>query len=117
DAITMVPRTDGKRFAVQAQVDPARCVGCSVCAGSCDSEGIAMTWFDTRVQEARLERDIEAGSSQWVALVSAEITTPLPELRRFQLHRIPTASWARPKFLERLFTNGVRGVLVVRDTR
>ena len=58
DAITMVPRTDGKRFPSQAQVDPARCVGCGVCAGSCDSEGIGLTWFDTRTEEARIEAEV-----------------------------------------------------------
>ena len=121
DAITMVARTDGKRFDAQAQVDPARCVGCGVCAGSCDSEGIALTWFDTRIQEGRMERAIEAaqavGNSKWVALVGGEIRGPLPVLPGYTIHRVPTASWVRPKFVERLITRGVRGVLVVRDAR
>ena len=120
DAIAMVPRTDGKRFPSQAQVDPARCVGCGVCAGSCDSEGIGFTWFDTRVQEARMEREIEiaiaAQGTQWVAFVASEIRT-LPSLSNYAVHRVPTASWVRPKFIERLFAAGVRGVLVVRDAR
>src|SRR5690606_30731566 len=33
-AITMVPRTDG-RAELLAEVDPARCVSCGICAGSC----------------------------------------------------------------------------------
>jgi hypothetical protein len=121
DAITMVDRTDGKRFPSQAQVDPARCVGCGVCAGSCDSEGIGLTWFDTRIEEARMERAIEtaaaAGGLTWVALVAAEIRGGLPRLDGYEIHRVPTASWVRPKFLERLFAGSVRGVLVVRDAR
>jgi ferredoxin len=121
DAIAMVARTDGKRFPSQAQVDPARCVGCGVCAGSCDSEGISLPWFDTRTEEARMERAIEAAISssdtKWVAFVADEIRTALPMLSGYAVHRIPTASWLRPKFIERIFAAGVRGVLIVRDAR
>ncbi len=122
DAIRMVPRADPRHFATEAFVDPARCVGCGVCAGSCDSEGIAMTWFDTRLEEARIERETAAATvangSRWVAFVAGEIRSDLaPELAGFQVHPVPTASWVRPKFLERLFTQGMRGALVVRDAR
>lgn len=127
DAITMVARTDGKRFASQAWVDPAKCVGCAVCAGSCDSEGISLPWFDTRVEEARLEREIAAGGGRWVALVGADIDGGMARfaaeawrerLPAYQVLAVPTASWVRPKFVERLAAKfGVRGVLVVRDAR
>jgi ferredoxin len=128
DAITMVPRTDGKRFSSEAVVDPARCVGCGVCAGSCDSEAMTITWFDTRVQEARLEREIVAAIARerpaWVAFVAADLgggvalRDPAPlkhQLSGYSVHVVPTASWVRPRFVERLMAGGVRGVLVVRD--
>ncbi|MDO8545431.1 MAG: cytochrome b N-terminal domain-containing protein [Opitutaceae bacterium] len=128
DAITMVARTDGKNFPSQAQVDPARCVGCGVCAGSCDSEGIALTWFDTRVQEAALEREIvdraAAGSARWVALVAADISGAPGRIERDAWQRllpdcdvqsVPTASWVRPRLVERMLARGAKGVLVVRD--
>lgn len=80
-----------------------------------------MTWFDTRIQEARMERAIEtamvARSARWVAFVAAEVRSPLPMLAGYEVHCVPTASWVRPKFLEHLFVRGVRGVLVVRDGR
>jgi ferredoxin len=122
DAIRMVPRADPRHFATEAFVDPARCVGCGVCAGSCDSEGIAMTWFDTRLQEARMEREIAnavtENRTRWVAFVAGEISrNAMPELPGFQVQTVPTASWVRPKFLERLFAAGVEGALVVRDAR
>jgi hypothetical protein len=92
-----------------------------VCAGSCDSEGIVMTWFDTRIQEARMERELETAiagqGGRWVAIVAGEIRAALPVLKGYTVHRVPTASWVRPKFVERLFALGVRGVLVVRDAR
>lgn len=128
DAITMVARTDGKPFPSQAFVDPARCVGCGVCAGSCDSAGISLTWFDTRVQEARLEKGIastlSAGGSSWVALVGSDIdagsANPEPArwhrlLGGYQVCFVPTASWVRPGFVEDLLSAGIKGVLVVRD--
>ncbi len=128
DAISMVARTDGKNFPSQAQVDPARCVGCGVCAGSCDSEGITLTWFDTRVQEAALEREIiEAtanSASPWVAFIAADIGRGFTRFDReawgrllpgFAVHCVPTASWVRPRLVERLLAHGTRGVLIVRD--
>lgn len=128
DAIAMVARTDGKAFPAQAYVDPARCVGCGVCAGSCDSSGIVLTWFDTRVQETRLGREIDEALTRerpaWVALVAADIPNAgcfsgtgewRQRLAGFEVHAVPTASWVRPHFVERLLAGGVRGVLVVRD--
>ncbi|MEJ2127708.1 MAG: hydrogenase iron-sulfur subunit [Woeseiaceae bacterium] len=35
DAISMVPRTDGKPFELEASVHEDRCVSCGICAGSC----------------------------------------------------------------------------------
>jgi quinol-cytochrome oxidoreductase complex cytochrome b subunit/coenzyme F420-reducing hydrogenase delta subunit len=35
NAITMVPRTDGRPFERQAAVDPSLCVSCGICAGAC----------------------------------------------------------------------------------
>jgi ferredoxin/coenzyme F420-reducing hydrogenase delta subunit len=34
-AITMVPRSDGRRYAREAVVSPALCVSCGLCAGAC----------------------------------------------------------------------------------
>lgn len=130
DAITMVARTDGKRFPSQAFVDPAKCVGCGVCAGSCDSEGIALDWFDTRREEARIATEITAArvanESVWVAFVAGDIDSGLAlfaatrwreRLPGYHVHFVPTASWVRPKFIEQLLANGVRGALIVRDAR
>jgi formate hydrogenlyase subunit 6/NADH:ubiquinone oxidoreductase subunit I len=82
DAITMVPRTDAKRFPSKAFVAPAKCVGCGVCAGSCDSEGISLPWLDTRKEEARLATEIAAArharGSSWVAFVSGDIVEMMP---------------------------------------
>jgi ferredoxin/coenzyme F420-reducing hydrogenase delta subunit len=35
NAITMVPRTDGRPSAREAAVDPSLCVSCGICAGAC----------------------------------------------------------------------------------
>ena len=39
EAITMVARTDGRPYLL-AQVDPALCVSCGICAGSCGPMGV-----------------------------------------------------------------------------
>ncbi len=35
NAITMVPRSDGRPFSQEARVNPALCVACGICAGAC----------------------------------------------------------------------------------
>ena len=35
NAITMMPRTDGRAFEREAVVDPSLCVSCGICAGAC----------------------------------------------------------------------------------
>jgi ferredoxin len=54
-AITMVPRSDGKNFASQAQVDPKLCVGCGICAGSCDTYGVGLPWLPAHDERERIE--------------------------------------------------------------
>ncbi len=122
EAISMVPRTDGKRFDSQAWVDPARCTGCGVCGGSCDTSSISLTWFDTRVEESRIERAVAdglaSGREPAVALVAAEVPGEgAALLTGFQVFRVPTASWVRSSLVERLGELGVKAVLIVRDAR
>jgi len=128
DAVHMVDRSDGKRFATQAFVDPDKCVGCGVCVGSCDSEAMSLGWFDTRREEARIQaettRDLRV--RPWVAFVAGDIDSGFglyrlalwrERLADYQVHVVPTASWVRPKFVERLLAMGVKGVLIVRDAK
>ncbi len=130
DAVQMVPRTDGKRFAHQAWVDPSRCVGCSVCVGSCDSEAMHLPWFDAVAVEPRIQDSATAalgpGKPVRVALVAADALGGMgffalaawrERLPGYQVHAVPTASWVRPKFVERLLAAGVARVLIVRDAR
>ncbi len=42
EAIVMVPRLDGTRYKQVAVVNPAKCVGCGICVGACDSAGILL---------------------------------------------------------------------------
>jgi ferredoxin len=130
DAIRMVPRTDGKRLPYQAWIDPTRCVGCAVCVGSCDSEAMILPWFSVLEAEPRIESSAAAalarGDCARVALVGLDCVgggdqfDPVvwsERLPGYLVHGVPTASWVRPKFAERLLASGVERVLIVRDAR
>jgi len=54
DAIAMVPRTDG-RDTLLAFVDPALCVSCGICAGSCAPMGIGPPGRSGKDQLARVK--------------------------------------------------------------
>ncbi len=126
-AVSMVPRTDGKKFEARAWVNPALCVGCGVCVGSCDSEAMNLTWFDIHADEQRITDAVSRqGEAAFLALVAADIDGGFAHfqgerwrnlLPGYHVEPIPTASWVRPKFVERLLKGGTQGVLIVRDTR
>jgi len=128
DAVSMIPRDDAKFFATTAWVDPDRCVGCAVCVGSCDSEAMNLTWFDVRTEETRilnaLDQHREFYGEAWLALIAGDIDggpahfnkqrwqQDLPE---YHIEFVPTASWVRPRFIEKALRTGTRGVIIIRD--
>jgi len=125
-AITMVPRTDGKPFPSQAQIDPDRCIGCGVCAGACDTQGIGLAWFDaqqvTRELEAFVLAEIASGTAPTLALVCAqsdggwELFDHVAWARRLPgctVRPVPCVGWIEPKVVERLISKGAAGVLII----
>lgn len=125
-AITMVPRTDGKPFPSQAQIDPDRCIGCGVCAGACDTQGIGLAWFDaqqvTRDLEALVLVEVGRGIAPTIAFVCAqsdggwELFDQLAWARRLPgctVRPVPCVGWIEPKVVERLISKGAAGVLIV----
>ncbi len=129
-AVSMIPRTDGKKFPARAWVNPNLCVGCAVCVGSCDSEAMNLTWFDIHADEQRISTTVqrlrEKSGSAFLALVAADMDGGFLHFQNtrwqnllpgYHVEPVPTASWVRPKFVERLLHGGASGVLIVRDTR
>jgi coenzyme F420-reducing hydrogenase delta subunit/NAD-dependent dihydropyrimidine dehydrogenase PreA subunit len=128
EAIAMVPRTAGRtRYALQAEVDPAKCVGCGICAGSCDSVGVGLEHFAVPDQRARIEAWIEEavaqGETPYLALVCATSAGAglsvdarsgrCAELPGYRVLEIPCAGWIHMLTIERALRRGADGVLVV----
>ena len=125
-AITMVPRTDGKPFPSQAQIDPNRCIGCGVCAGACDTQGIGLAWFDaqqvTRELEAFVLAEIARGTPPALALVCAQsdggwelfaARAWQARLPGYTVRPVPRVGWIEPKLVERVISKGATAVLTV----
>ncbi len=125
-AITMVPRTDGKPFPSQAQIDPDRCIGCGVCAGACDTQAIGLSWFDAQQVTRELEKfvlaEVARGTAPAIAFVCAqsdggwELFDHVAWARRlpgYTVRPIPCAGWIEPKLVERLISKGAAAVLIV----
>jgi ferredoxin/coenzyme F420-reducing hydrogenase delta subunit len=125
-AITMVPRTDGKPFPSQAQVDPDRCIGCGVCAGACDTQGIGLAWFDaqqvTRELEALVRAETARGAPPALALVCAQsdggweqfdVVEWSRRLPGYTVRPVPCVGWIEPKLVERVISKAATAVLIV----
>lgn len=120
NAISMVPRTDGKNYHAQSFVDPMRCVSCGICAGSCDSAGIGVPYMD--VLDVR--RNIEAVVQQleekpyivFLCQDSLNLKTD-PDGRNADLpntlvQKVPCLGWIHPLTVERLIKRQVPGVVL-----
>jgi ferredoxin len=127
-AISMVPRTDGStRHDMQAEVDPAKCVGCGICAGSCDTAGVGLDWFAVSDQRWRfavwLKQAIEKDERRHVAFLCAESagsslkvdpeTGGCPELPGYLVLQVPCVGWLHPFGVEHTVRFGGKGALVV----
>jgi hypothetical protein len=89
-----------------------------------------LPWYDAVAVEPGIQAAATAalgtGKPVRVALVAADAMGGMDffalaawreRLPGYQVHAVPTASWVRPKFVERLLSAGVARVLVVRDAR
>jgi ferredoxin len=126
NAITMVPRADGRKFEVQSFVNPDLCVSCGICTGSCDSQAINLPALNSREVEKRLQAWIEArksfGERPFVAFCCGESagalldtdadgsSVPLPG---YFIQPVPCVGWVSAVLLERAIQRGAEGILVV----
>lgn len=126
NAITMVPREDGRKFEVQSQVNPDLCVGCGICTGACDSQAINLPALNSRQLEKRLQSwiDEQKNNAQvpYIAFCCGEsagsmlhpdkdgTSTALPGYR---IEMVPCIGWVSAVLMEKLVQRGAGGILVV----
>jgi ferredoxin/coenzyme F420-reducing hydrogenase delta subunit len=117
DAITMVQREDG-RPTLLAQVDPARCVSCGLCAGSCAPMGIGPPGRSGRDQLAAVRSDlaVEGADTLPIVAICCEQTprTHAAELRArgAYVHSVSCVGNLHTSVTELFIRNGAPGVIV-----
>lgn len=122
----MVPREDGKKFAVQFYVNPELCVSCGICTGSCDSQAINLPALNSRDVEKRLHAWIDeqkaGGVKPFVAFCCGESSSAVlradsegnsAALPGYRVQSVPCVGWVSAVILERTLQRGAGGVLVV----
>jgi ferredoxin/coenzyme F420-reducing hydrogenase delta subunit len=121
DAISMQPRTDGKDFDARAFVNADLCVGCGICAGSCDSAGVGVDWYGSFDIRTQLDDAIKHRPGVPVAFLCAEgigthvaidAEASCSELEGFVTLRVPCAGWIHPLIIERAMRRGATGALI-----
>jgi len=128
DAVRMVPRTAGKSAEPMSSVDPARCLSCGICVGSCSSAAIDLPWMPVHsvvdALEAALERATAAGAAgpRTAILCSHAIGADVDadalaaaraRLPGYEVVTAPCAGWANQTLVARVLRRGSPGVLVV----
>lgn len=125
EAITLVPRTDDRPFKGTAKVDPSRCVGCGICAGSCSSAGSGLPHFGLLEERERTEGWFKRGEATGELLVFVchdsgpagfvvdEATGVAPLLPGCRVVKVPCLGWVQAISLERALRFGAAGVLLV----
>ncbi len=126
NAVSLLPREDDRgENPVFARIDAAKCVGCGICVGSCDSSGIdqaRLPLLDIRKWVNRNARDPETGEGQFVAFVCAEsggadlgidAIGQSTDLTGYRIVPVPCAGWVHMLTVERAIRHGAKGVLIV----
>lgn len=115
NAITMVPRDDGRKFDVQSFVNPDLCVGCGICTGACDSQAINLPALNSREIEKQLHAWIDVQKARaeraFIAFCCAE-SAIAPDLPSYRVQPVPCVGWVSAAMLEGLLRRGAAGVLV-----
>ncbi len=126
EAIVMVPRQEGGRYKQVAVVNPAKCVGCGICVGACDSAGIllgdqpvsvlgeAVTW--------RLRAASAAGEGPPVVVYACRLMGRLGEtlsadgslagVPGVTVMGLPCVGMLHPEMITKTLSAGARGVFV-----
>ena len=118
DAIRMIERSDG-RDGLVANVDPALCVSCGICAGSCTPMGVGPPLRTGRDQLERVQSFID--THQWgprdIVLVSCERGARLAaedsDLDGVPTFPVPCVGNLHTSVVEYLVRSGAGGVLIV----
>ncbi len=121
EAITMVPK-EGRENLV-SQIDPARCVSCGVCVGSCDPAAIDYEELQRRDVRDRLTRWMAdpAGPRDVVYLCAdgagrqvrhSEATGLSSDLPGWRVVAVPCAAWVHSSLAELVTRQHGRSVIV-----
>jgi ferredoxin len=117
EAITMIVRPDGGRSAEVARVDPALCVSCGICAGSCAPMGVGPPGRTGRDQLARVRRFItEIGAGRTVVVCcdrGARSWRARLEAEGAAVYDVDCAGNLHTSVIELLVRGGASGVLVI----
>jgi ferredoxin/coenzyme F420-reducing hydrogenase delta subunit len=119
NAITMIAREDGRKFAVQSLVNPDLCVGCGICTGACDSSAINLPALNSREAERRaaawIRGEDRAGRKPFVAFACGESGGALltEKATGYFVQKVPCAGWVSAVLIERLIRAGAAGVMVI----
>jgi ferredoxin/coenzyme F420-reducing hydrogenase delta subunit len=120
-AIQMVP-WDQRDFAI-AQIDPALCIACGVCVGSCHSTAIQFSTLNRKDVEARIDAWFAEETDSCLLFLCAhsgagtftidEASGRCEQLPGYRVVAVPCVSWIHPDVIHRAARRGAAGVLVV----
>lgn len=114
EAITMVPRTDGREGYV-ARVDPPKCVSCGICAGSCAPMGVGPPLRTGRDQLAEVKAfvaDAAPGARDVVLVACTRGPTDGMDFLGAPVFAVSCAGSLHTSVIEYLVRAGAGGVLV-----
>jgi ferredoxin len=115
EAIAMVPRDDDRPTLV-ARVDPARCVSCGICAGSCAPMGVGPPGRTGRDQLADVRASLAAVDALPIVAICCQQAGPahLAAVRTngAYVRTVPCAGDLHTSVIELYLRNGAPGVIV-----
>ncbi|MBF0368888.1 MAG: hydrogenase iron-sulfur subunit [Magnetococcales bacterium] len=126
-AVTMQPRSDGRKFLLEPTVSASLCTSCGICMGACTSSnpyrqskgrlltGIEMPHYSAEALRKEVTDKIAALSGKdRILVVGCDFAAdPMPlETSEVAVVRLPCTAMLPPSFLDFSIRKGIDGVLV-----
>lgn len=117
NAVHITPRQDGRP--VLATIDPAKCVSCGICVGSCNPAAIDFPDLTVELVRGRLDGwlgerpDPVAFVCAQAARLSVDAASGrCVDLPGFRVVSVPCSGWVHALLVERALRHGAPGVLI-----
>ena len=119
DAISMRPRSDGKKAKLEPEIDLNRCAGCGICAGACNFEAIGLLDLTHEKIERQIVEGVAGKEGRWVVFLCnrhadllSDDGTSIRDIPNTAAIALPCTGMIGPVLVEKVQQLKAKGIMI-----